>query len=66
MKDVNNVNDVTKIMQLLPKYMQALYNDSVLYFSDEETVATPERKAILTKDITMIEELLTFLKKNLV
>ena len=45
--------------------MQALYNDSVLYFSDEETVATSERKAMLAKDIMMIEELLTFLKKNL-
>jgi hypothetical protein len=62
---MGNTNDVTKIMQLLPKYMQALYNDSVLYFSDEETVATSERKAMLAKDIMMIEELLTFLKKNL-
>lgn len=62
---MSNINDIAKILQLLPKYMQALNNDSVLYFSDEETIATPERKVLLTKDIAMIEELLTFLKKNL-
>jgi hypothetical protein len=62
---MSNKNEVAKIMQLMPKYMQALHNDSILYFSDEETIATPERKIMLTKDITMIEELLAFLKKDL-
>jgi|JFJP01.1.fsa_nt_gi hypothetical protein len=65
MKDVNSVNDIAKILQLLPKYTQALNNDSVLYFSDEEAMASPERKVLVVKDIMMIEELLTYLKKSL-
>jgi hypothetical protein len=59
------MNDIAKILQLMPKYMQALHNDSVLYFSDEATIATPERKVMLIKNIKMIQEQLSFLENNL-
>jgi hypothetical protein len=60
---MNENLDPAKIIQILPKYVQALYSDSVLYFSGDETIATPERKAIVLNDIALIKEQITSLEK---
>lgn len=57
--------NVAEINQILPKYIQALYSDSTLYFSGEETIATPERKALVTRNIKLIQEKLSFLEQVL-
>ena len=57
--------NVAEIIQILPKYVQALYSDSILYFSDEETIATPERKSLVIRDIKLIQEKLSFLEQVL-
>jgi hypothetical protein len=62
---MSNTNDISKTLQLMPKYMQALLVDASLYFSDEVTIATPERKVMLIKNIKMIQEQLSFLENNL-
>jgi hypothetical protein len=57
--------NVAEIIQILPKYVQALYSDSTLYFSGEETIATPERKALVIRDIKLIQEQLSSLEQVL-
>jgi len=52
-----------EILKLLPKYVQALYSDSVLYFSGEATISTPERKILVTTNIKLIREQLDSLEK---
>jgi hypothetical protein len=52
-----------EILKLLPKYVQALYSDSVLYFSGEETIATTERKLLVSSNIKAIREQLDSLEK---
>lgn len=54
-----------EIIQILPKYAQALYSDSVLYFSGEETIASPERKALVISNIKLIQDKLTSLEMML-
>ena len=54
-----------EIIQILPKYVQALYSDGVLYFSGEVTIATESRKATLLNDINLIKEQITALEKIL-
>ncbi|MBM3467487.1 MAG: hypothetical protein FJX70_06655 [Alphaproteobacteria bacterium] len=54
-----------EIIQILPKYVQALYSDGVLYFSGEVTIATESRKATLLNDINLIKEQLANLEKIL-
>lgn len=51
-------------IQLLPKYIQALYTDSILYFSDEQNIKTPERKALVLNDFKLVKELLTKLEEQ--
>ena len=51
------------IIQILPKYVQALYSDGVLYFSGEPTIATQNRKASVLNDIAMIKEQIEALEK---
>ena len=53
------------IIQILPKYVQALYSDGVLYFSGEPTIATDARKATLINDINLIKENIAALEKVL-
>ena len=53
------------IIQILPKYVQALYSDGVLYFSGEPTIATDARKATLINDINLIKEHIAALEKIL-
>lgn len=60
---MNENLDPAKIIQVLPKYVQALYSDSALYFSGDETIATPERKAIVLNDISLIKEQIASLEK---
>lgn len=55
--------NVAEIIQILPKYVQALYNDSTLYFSGEETIATPERHALLIKSIRLTQAALSSLEQ---
>ena len=58
--------NLIEIIQILPKHVQALYSDGVLYFSGEESIATSERKDMLVNDIRIIEELLSVVKRSLV
>ncbi len=53
---MNEDQNPIEIIQILPKYVQALYSDGVLYFSGEPTIATQNRKATLLNDIAMIKE----------
>lgn len=55
-----------EIIQTLPKHVQALYSDGVLYFSGEESIATTERKSLLINDIKLIKDHLENLEKFLV
>ena len=52
-----------EIIQILPKYVQALYSDGILYWSGEETIATPERKSLLINDIKLIKAQIEALEK---
>ena len=48
---MNENQNPIEIIQILPKYVQALYSDGALYFSGEATIATESRKATLLNDI---------------
>jgi hypothetical protein len=54
-----------EIIQLLPKIVQALYSDGVLYYSGEALIADNMRKDILLRDINLIKEQLSNLEKIL-
>lgn len=58
----DNKNPI-EIIQILPKYVQALYSDGVLYFSGEATIATEARKATLLNDINLVKEEIANLEK---
>ena len=62
---MNENQNPVEIIQILPKYVQALYNDGILYFSGEATIATEVRKAILLNDINLIKEQIANLEKIL-
>ncbi len=51
------------IVQSLPKHMQALYSDAVLFLSNESTIATPERKTLLLNNIQFIKAQIEALEK---
>lgn len=63
---MNENQNPIEIIQLLPKLVQALYSDGVLYFSGEATIATDARKATLQNDINLIKEQIANLEKILV
>lgn len=63
---MNENQNPVEIIQLLPKLVQALYSDGVLYFSGEVTIATDARKATLQNDINLIKEQIANLEKILV
>lgn len=54
-----------EILQLLPKQIQALYTDSILFFSDEASIATPERKSLILDNIKKIKEQIAALEQLL-
>lgn len=58
------MNSVT-ILQLVTKYTNALYNDGSLYWSGDESLSTPERKALVVSDIKLISDNLAILSKEL-
>jgi hypothetical protein len=60
---MNEDQNPIEIIQILPKYVQALYSDGVLYFSGEPTIATQNRKATLLNDIAMIKTVIEVLEK---
>jgi len=60
---MNDNKNPVDIIQLLPKYVQALYSDGVLYFSGEATIATENRKATLLNDINLVKEQIAALEK---
>lgn len=60
---MNENQNPIEIIQILPKYVQALYSDGVLYFSGEPTIATQNRKATVLNDIAMIKEQIEALEK---
>ena len=62
---MNENQNPVEIIQLLPKLVQALYSDGVLYFSGEVTIATDARKATLQNDINLIKEQIAALEKIL-
>lgn len=55
-----------EIIQILPKHVQALYSDGVLYFSGEESIATADRKLLLINDMKLIKDHIENLEKSLV
>ena len=52
-----------EIVKTLPKHMQALYSDAILFFSEDPTIATPQRKALVLDDIQFIRSQLDALEK---
>ena len=62
---MNENQNPVEIIQLLPKLIQALYSDGVLYFSGEATIATDSRRATLHNDINLIKEQIAALEKIL-
>jgi hypothetical protein len=62
---MNENHNPIEIIQLLPKLVQALYSDGVLFYSGEATIATESRKATLQNDINLIKEQLAHLEKFL-
>lgn len=61
----NKIEDQNTIIQLLPKYVQALYSDATLYWSGDKAIATGERKNLVLNDIKLIKENITALEKLL-
>lgn len=62
---MNENQNPIEIIQILPKYIQALYSDGVLYFSGEASIATEARKVILTNDINLVKDQIAHLEKIL-
>ncbi len=52
-----------EIIQALPKRMQALYSDGILYFSQDELSGTAERKTLLTENLKVIKAQIEALEK---
>lgn len=52
-----------ELISSLPKYVQALYSDGILYFSEEKNIATQERKNLVLNDIKLIKENIAALEK---
>lgn len=55
-----------EIIQIIPKIVQALYSDGVLYFSNEILISDNMRKEILLKDINLIKDQISKLEKILI
>ena len=54
-----------ELISSLPKYVQALYSDGVLYFSGDKAIATEGRKSLVLNDIKLIKENIAALEKHL-
>jgi hypothetical protein len=62
---MNDNQNPIETIQILPKYVQALCSDGILYFSGETKIATESRKAILLNDINLLKEQIASLEKIL-
>lgn len=47
------------------QYGQALHSDCSFFFSGDKTLATPERKQAVKKDIELLRNLLELIEKQL-
>jgi hypothetical protein len=54
-----------EIIQLLPKYVQILHGDASFYFSNDNAIATVERKRLILSDIELIRTQLAKLEEML-
>lgn len=52
-----------ELITMLPKYIQALHSDWILYFSEEKEIATQERKNLVLHDIKLIKQNIADLEK---
>ena len=60
------MNDLQQSINIIPKYAQALLNDALLYFSNESSLATEERRAILINDIKLLKEQIEYFNKGFI
>lgn len=54
-----------QILQNISKYSQLLYQDGTICWSNDESLSTPERKAITKNSIVIIKEQLASLEAAL-
>ena len=54
-----------ELIAALPKYVQALYSDGTLYWSNDKIIATEERKNLVFNDIKLIKENIAALERHL-
>ncbi len=59
------MENITTVLQLLPKQVQALYNDATFYFSNENLIAIEERKTLIEKDIEYIRKNLLLIEEEI-
>lgn len=62
---MENIQNLEKILKIMPKLCQALHSDAVLFYSDEPLIATENRKTALLNDISLIKEQISVLEKIL-
>lgn len=53
-------------VNLLAKHMQALHGDTILYFSNEESVSTGSRREMLEYDIASVKKCIDSLERFIV
>ena len=54
-----------ELIATLPKYVQALYSDGILYWSGDKAIATGERKNLVLNDIKLIKDNIAALERHL-
>jgi hypothetical protein len=62
---MSDVSDIAKTLHVLQLCVQALKNDSVLYFSQEDVLVTPERQAALVQSLKMVKIQVMLIEQNL-
>lgn len=59
------MENITTVLQLLPKQIQALHSDAMFYFSNENLIAIEERKTLIEKDIEYIRKNLLLIEEEI-
>lgn len=62
---MNENQNSIKIIQTLPKLVEAVYIDGLLYFSGEVLLATEGRRSTLLNDINLVKEQIANLERTL-
>lgn len=62
---MNENQNPVEIIQVLPKLIQAMYSEGILYYSGEPKIATEARKALLLHEINQVKEQIAILEKIL-